>query len=108
MRSQVSKLGVKFLIIYLILGVAAFIFYFLTFDKGALAGLYIQFLTYPWSYLLTLILFALDPAKQLPLFIDILILLIFMIINSCILYFVGKNIDKSKRNRISLKNDEKS
>lgn len=98
MSIQISKLGIKLLVIYLILASIAFLIYFIFRDEDALAGLYVLFVTSPWSYISVLFLLNKFYPDLPSLLLDSL-LFFYICLNSVILYFVGSRLDKSKKEK---------
>lgn len=96
MKLPKSKKGIQFVAVYILLLIAAFIFAFFMIthnpSKSEFVGVYILILTLPWSLLGGILLDYLGLLSSVK-FLDTII---YAIINSIILYFIGANIEKNR------------
>jgi hypothetical protein len=94
MKFQKSKIGLKFTTIYVALVIAAIVFY-LNVGNDGLSSLYIMILTFPWSYLETILWVILGVMDSVSEFIKILTLIFYAIINTFVLYYLISMAEKA-------------
>jgi len=95
MKFQKSGIGLKYSTIYIVLVIAALIFY-IKVDSDGLSSLYIMLLTFPWSYLETILWAVLGVMDSISEFIKILTLIFYAIINTFIIYYLGSLTKKTE------------
>lgn len=97
MKTEISKTGLKLLVIYLVLVFLSTIFLITTGKKSALSGIYLVHLTIPWSYILAIIMVLNENMYDLSSFSLTVMDSVFVIANSIIIYILGSKHDKSKK-----------
>src|SRR4030042_3630128 len=90
-----SKKALIFVNIYVILVIAAFIFFISFISKDALASLYIMILTFPWSYLEAIIWTFLNVTDSISEITKISTLIYYAFVNTFILYYLVSRTEKS-------------
>jgi hypothetical protein len=86
MKFQKSGIGLTYSTIYIVFVVFVLMFYL---KIDGLSSLYIMTLTFPWSYLETIVWFVLGVMDSISEFIKILTLIFYAIINTFIIYYLG-------------------
>lgn len=99
MYFRLSKLGANFCLVYLALFLVAFIFAKLTISDSPLSALYIMILTFPWSYIDTIILFLLGVIDAISTNVKLIMLVVYAIINVTILYYLCYKYEKRRNNQ---------
>jgi len=96
MKFKISKTGLKFLTIYLVLVFLSIIFLIMTMKTNAFSYLYLIILTFPWSEILALVSLFYDCIENLSAFSKIAIFSVFVIANCIIIYFIGLRRERRK------------
>jgi membrane protein implicated in regulation of membrane protease activity len=98
MNFRFSKLGTKCCFAYLALFIVALIFAKLTIEDSPLASIYIVALTFPWSYVITILLFVLDLIDSISTNVKLMMFVFYAIINATIIYYLFYKYEK-RRNK---------
>jgi len=99
MYFRVSKLGTICCVVYLSLFLVALIFAKLTIKDSPLSAIYVGLLTFPWSYIDTIILFLLGIINTISTNIKLMMLVFYAIINASILYYLFDKYEQRRNNQ---------
>ena len=89
MEFKMSKTGLKFLVIYLVLVLLSIIFLIMTIETNAFSYLYLVILTFPWSEILAVVSLFYGAVENLSALSKTVIFGIFIIANCIIIDSIG-------------------
>ena len=96
MSSRISRLGTICGILYLLVFLIALGFAIIMIEDSPLAAIHILILTFPWSYIFTILLFVVGLNDSISINVSLMMFLFYAIGNASIIYYLFSKYEQRK------------